>query len=201
MIDFNECFKQLTGAKRPFHWQEQLFAEMLEGRFRGACDVPTGMGKTSIIAIWLLALGQSLINRQSPRRIPIRLVYVVDRRVIVDQSTDEAKRAIYALEKAESTNSSHSDNPLCVVAKALREAAFTTDGPLVALSALRGQIAENREWCLDPSRPAIIIGTVDMVGSRLLFSGYGGVGRSHRSLQAGLMGQDTLVLIDEAPLS
>ena len=201
MIDFNECFRRLTGAKRPFHWQERLFSEMLEGRFRRVCDVPTGLGKTSIIAIWLLALGQSLFNQQSPRRIPIRLVYVVDRRVIVDQSTDEAKRAIYALEKAESADRSHSDNPLYVVAKALREAEFITDGPLVALSALRGQMAENREWCLDPSRPAIIIGTVDMVGSRLLFSGYGGVGRSHRSLQAGLIGQDTLVLIDEAHLS
>jgi hypothetical protein len=39
------------------------------------------------------------------------------------------------------------------------------------------------------------------VGSRLLFSGYGKVGINHRSLQAGLMGQDTLVVIDEAHLS
>ncbi|MCS6305695.1 MAG: type I-U CRISPR-associated helicase/endonuclease Cas3 [Nitrospira sp.] len=199
MIDFEECFRQLTGDEKPFHWQKQLFGELLDGRFRESCDMPTGLGKTSVTAIWLLALGQSLIDQRSPRRIPIRLVYVVDRRVIVDQSTEEAKRAIYALEKAESIDRSH--NPLYVVAKALRRAALVMDGPLVALSALRGQMAENREWCLDPSRPAIIIGTVDMVGSRLLFSGYGGVGRSHRSLQAGLIGQDTLVVIDEAHLS
>lgn len=201
MFDFRECFSRLTGTKGPFPWQERLFSRFIAGRIPNACDIPTGLGKTSVIAIWLLALGQSLINQQSPRRIPIRLVYVVDRRVIVDQSTDEAKRAIYALEKAECTGISQNDNSLYPVAKALRETAFVTDGPLVALSALRGQMAENREWCLDPSRPSIIIGTVDMVGSRLLFSGYGGVGRSHRSLQAGLIGQDTLVLIDEAHLS
>lgn len=201
MIDFKEAFKVLTGAPKPFPWQERMFSRFIDGRIPYGCDIPTGLGKTSVIAIWLLALGQSLINQESPRRIPIRLVYVVDRRVIVDQSTDEAKRAICALEKAECTDISQSDNSLYPVAKALRETAFVTDGPLVALSALRGQMAENREWCLDPSRPSIIIGTVDMIGSRLLFSGYGGVGRSHRSLQAGLIGQDTLVLIDEAHLS
>jgi CRISPR-associated helicase Cas3 len=40
-----------------------------------------------------------------------------------------------------------------------------------------------------------------MIGSRLLFSGYGGVGKNHRSLQAGLLGQDTLIVIDEAHLA
>lgn len=40
-----------------------------------------------------------------------------------------------------------------------------------------------------------------MIGSRLLFSGYGGVGRYYRSTQAGLLGQDALIVIDEAQLS
>ena len=34
-----------------------------------------------------------------------------------------------------------------------------------------------------------------------MFSGYGKVGINHRSLQAGLLGQDTFVVIDEAHLS
>jgi CRISPR-associated endonuclease/helicase Cas3 len=87
------------------------------------------------------------------------------------------------------------------MAEQLRRSAFTGNESLIALSSLRGQKADNREWCLDPSRPAIIIGTVDMIGSRLLFSGYGKVGINHRSLQAGLLGQDSLIVIDEAHLS
>ena len=52
----------------------------------------------------------------------------------------------------------------------------------------------------DPAAPAIIVGTVDMVGSRLLFSGYS-VSRRMRPYAAGLMGCDTLVMLDEAHIS
>ncbi len=127
----------------------------------------------------------------------MRLVYVVDRRVIVDQSTDEAEKLLDKLTQAVSDTS----NPLHSLAKTFRETSMKGNESLIALSTLRGQKADNREWYLDPSRPAIIIGTVDMIGSRLLFSGYGKVGINHRSLQAGLLGQDTLVVIDEAHLS
>ena len=53
---------------------------------------------------------------------------------------------------------------------------------------------------MDPSRPAIIIGTVDLIGSRLLFSGYR-PSYKLRPLDAGLLGQDTFLVLDEAHLS
>jgi len=46
---------------------------------------------------------------------------------------------------------------------------------------------------------AVICGTVDMIGSRLLFSGYG-VGFKGRPLHAGFLGQDALLVHDEAHL-
>jgi CRISPR-associated endonuclease/helicase Cas3 len=73
-------------------------------------------------------------------------------------------------------------------------------GVPLAVSTLRGQRADNGEWASDPSTPAIMIGTVDMIGSRLLFRGY----RSsayHRPIHAGLLGVDTLIVNDEAHLS
>ncbi len=69
----------------------------------------------------------------------------------------------------------------------------------LSLSTLRGAYVDNREWLDDPSAPAIIVGTVDMIGSRLLFEGYG-VSRKMRPYQAGLLGMDALVVLDEAHL-
>src|SRR5207249_1854517 len=73
------------------------------------------------------------------------------------------------------------------------------DEPPLAISTLRGQFADNREWSADPARPAVIVGTVDMIGSRLLFSGYG-VGFKTKPLHAGFLGQDVLLVHDEAHL-
>lgn len=194
MFDFRDCFSALTDNV-PFDWQERLFHKFLAGEFPDACDIPTGLGKTHVMTIWLIALGCWL--KQPVRKIPLRLVYVVDRRVIVDQATDEAEK----LQKKLAEALAEETNPLHALAQTIREASMKGGESVLALSTLRGQRADNREWCLDPSRPAIIVGTVDMIGSRLLFSGYGKVGINHRSMQAGLLGQDSLIVIDEAHLS
>jgi CRISPR-associated endonuclease/helicase Cas3 len=161
----------------PLKWQIRLFEQLCANDVPSVCDLPTGMGKTSIIHLWLLALRHQIYEKVS--RLPTRLVYVVDRRTVVDQATDIAVRI--------KRNLDH-----------LPEIGLPK--PWLYVSTLRGHFADNREWTADPSRPAIIIGTVDMIGSRLLFSGY----RSSykwRPLDAGLLGQDTLLVLDEAHLS
>lgn len=57
----------------------------------------------------------------------------------------------------------------------------------------------SKSWIRDPAAPAIIVGAVDMIGSRLPFEGYG-LSRRMRSRHAGLLGVDALVLLDEAHL-
>lgn len=165
-MDFGRIFHTLTDHE-PLHWQSRLHARFMAGNLPPALDLPTGLGKTSVMAVWLAA---TIMGAPLPKR----LVYVVDRRTVVDQATDEADKL-----------------------KARAEAAgLLADLPI---STLRGQHLDNRRWMEDPAAPAIIIGTIDMIGSRLLFQGYG-VSTGLRPFQAGLIGADTLLVLDEAHL-
>lgn len=165
----------LSDGQELFPWQARLLRRLVDGTMDRALDLPTGLGKTAVMAIWAVA-------RAVGAPVPRRLVYVVDRRAVVDQATAVAEgiRAWVAR------------TPEAAEGMAVR------DGEL-PISTLRGQFVDNREWLDDPSVPAIIVGTVDMIGSRLLFEGYG-VSRKMRPYQAGLLGSDTLFVLDEAHL-
>jgi CRISPR-associated endonuclease/helicase Cas3 len=177
---FPKLFFDLTGHA-PFAWQTRLYELFVRGQFFDSCALPTGLGKTSVIPIWLLALVAA------PEKMPRRLVYVVNRRTVVDQATREAENIRERLAKVPA------------VSGALKALCAAETEAVLAISTLRGQFADNAEWRSDPARPAIIIGTVDMLGSRLLFNGYG-CGFKSRPLHAGFLGQDALLVHDEAHL-
>lgn len=194
---FDLAFEALTG-NRPYEWQKNLYHEFLDGRVLIGelpdINLPTGAGKTSIMAIWLIALAQQAQEARS-QVLPRRLVWVVDRRVVVDQATEEAKQIRGQLANQSATPE------LDGVRDGLRKLSCAHGtSELIAISTLRGEKEDNREWSRDPSRPAIIVGTVDMIGSRLLFSGYGD-GRYWRAQHAGLLGHDALIVNDEAHLT
>ena len=162
-------------------WQDRLFRQLINGKFPGALDLPTGLGKTLVMAIWLVA--RALAGEDALKAIPRRLVYIVDRRAVVDHATEEAEK----LRRALSGDAAH-----------LKGALGLSNGTL-PISTLRGAHVDNREWLDNPAALAIIVGTVDMIGSRLLFEGYG-VSRKTRPYHAGLLGADTLIVLDEAHL-
>ncbi|MGH9969291.1 MAG: type I-G CRISPR-associated helicase/endonuclease Cas3g [Pyrinomonadaceae bacterium] len=196
-LDFSSAFKALTGFD-PLRWQIRFYERLRVGQVPRTCDLPTGLGKTSVIPIWLIALASQLSSDKTPL-LPRRLIYIVNRRTVVDQATtvaEKLRRRILGQEIKEA----HSTNTLEDLRHALaKSVAIATDGPL-AISTLRGELADNEEWKVDPARPAIIIGTIDMIGSKLLFSGYGD-GYRMRPHHAGLIGQDTLIVHDEAHLT
>jgi CRISPR-associated endonuclease/helicase Cas3 len=188
---FATIFQSLT-RNPPYPWQEALFHSLLSGSFPVNINLPTGSGKTSIMAVWLAALAQRASESHRDTHIPRRLVWVVDRRVVVDQATDEAEQMRTRLEDDSSPT-------IQWLRAALSSLSSDRQSPL-GISTLRGEREDNREWSREPSRPAIIVGTVDMIGSRLLFSGYGD-GRYWSAHHAGLLGHDALVVNDEAHLT
>jgi CRISPR-associated endonuclease/helicase Cas3 len=175
-VKFEDAFFALNGFG-PLSWQSRLFSEhFARGVLPTAVDIPTGLGKTAVMSLWLIARANGIA-------LPRRLVYVVDRRAVVDQATVFATSLRQRLDG---------------------EAAFLKVGLRLGtrslpISTLRGQYADNREWLEDPASPAIVVATVDMIGSRLLFEGYG-VSRKMRPYHAGLLGADALIMLDEAHL-
>lgn len=192
---FSHEFHALTGNP-PFPWQAELY-KCYTGqdgrRIPATASIPTGLGKTSVIAIWLIALANGAA-------VPRRLVYVVNRRTVVDQTTAEVEKLRHRLTEPANCGATaeHVTTLKSLTAKLTRLYTPHDDLPLV-ISTLRGQFADNRAWSANPSRPAVICGTVDMIGSRLLFSGYG-VGFKAKPLHAGFLGQDAMLIHDEAHL-
>ena len=78
-------FRAIVGHD-PYPWQRALYAALLGGEAPGVVRLPTGLGKTVCVLLLLLA-------RVHNRSLPTRIVYVVDRRAIVNQNADRASRA------------------------------------------------------------------------------------------------------------
>jgi len=205
--DFAGFFSEVNFGRTPFSWQVRLVEEIVERRELGAprlfpnlLDLPTGAGKTSLIDVLVFLLAYEADRPATERLIPRRIAFVVDRRVVVDQVDRHAAHIAGKLRKLRPGNTSVAGR----VADALRRyAADTTGGgvapPLVS-TVLRGGIVRDETWARRPDIPAILSSTVDQVGSRLLFRGYG-LSASMQPVHAGLLGTDTLFVLDEVHLA
>ena len=184
IADYPTYFRGVHGHD-PFPWQIRLTEAVLgKRRWPEVIDLPTGSGKTATIdtAVFSLAV--------QPDVFPRRVVFVVDRRIIVDQVYERAKRIKDTLLEAESG----------VLYQVRSRLAELTDGDPVSVVALRGGVPIDSEWTSRPDEPWVMASTVDQFGSRLLFRGYG-VSPGMRPIHAGLAGNDCLVILDEVHLS
>ena len=162
-----------------------------------AIALPTASGKTACIdiAIFALAAQASRLAEKQAITAPRRIFFVVDRRVIVDEAYERARRLAEKLDSA-------SEGILKAVADNLRQIArggtpgFHDERPL-AVHALRGGMYRSEAWARNPLQPAVVASTVDQIGSRLLFRAYGR-GPGVWPIYAGLVANDSLILLDEA---
>lgn len=192
--DFPAFFSALWGpALSPFDWQTRLLERVRAEGWPSTLDLPTGSGKTATLDIALFALALDAFDPPETRRQPRRIVLVVDRRVVVDQAYERAVHISAKLAEAQ-------EGPLGHVAAALRNISGVSKGPPVMAALLRGGMPREDEWAKTPSQPVFLASTVDQVGSRVLFRGYG-VSDRMRPIHAGLLGRDVLYLLDEVHLA
>ena len=188
--EFEEFFRVVHGHE-PYPWQVRLTDQVLsEGKWPEVIDLPTGTGKTAVLdtAVFTLAA--------RPTVFPRRVVFVVDRRIVVDQVFERARRISDAIREA--TNSD-GGGLLARIGDALARIASDADDP-IGVSALRGGIPRDHDWATRPDQPWVMVSTIDQFGSKLLFRGYG-ISSGMRPIHAGLAGNDCLVILDEVHLS
>ncbi len=183
--DFTVFFRDVHGHA-PFPWQQRLTTQVLEKmQWPKIIDLPTGTGKTAVLdtAVFTLAA--------QPAVFPRRIVFVIDRRIVVDQVCERAERIRDQIESGKTALLRRMRDGLKVL---------SDGGETLGVAALRGGIPIDHEWTHRPDRPWVMVSTVDQFGSRLLFRGYG-VTPGMRPIHAGLAGNDCLVILDEVHLS
>ena len=180
-------FFRICHGVAPYPWQERLAEQVLaDRRWPDALDLPTSSGKTSAIDIALYTL-VAAAHEGKFGAYPRRIILVVDRRVLVDQAWRHGQRLLERI---------MSVAELAPIRSAL--AKLSTE-PASSIR-LRGACPTDPRWCRSADQVQIVASTVDQIGSRLLLRGYG-VSPRMRSVEAGLVGQDTLLLLDEAHLA
>lgn len=185
VADFEAFFRDCHGDE-PFPWQKRLCAKLLAGDWPRVIGLPTASGKTALIDISVFALAA---GAQGTCR---RIAFVVDRRVVVDEAAERAEHLASCLTTPATAVVGN-------VADRLREMAGS-ESPLV-VSTLRGGIPPDEDWAKTPTQPVVVLSTVDQVGSRVLFRAYGRHGPRSWPIHAGLLGRDTLIVLDEAHCS
>ena len=181
--DFAQFFRDVHGHD-PFPWQIRLTSHVIERQaWPKVMDLPTGSGKTAVLDTALFALAAR------PVVFPRRIVFVIDRRIVVDQVYERAEKIKHQITTGTSP----------ILEKVRSRLSELCDEPL-GVAALRGGIPIDGDWAGRPDQPWVVVSTVDQFGSRLLFRGYG-VGKRSRPIHAGLTGNDSLVILDEVHLS
>lgn len=168
-MDFAEFFTRATAGGCSARQWQRRLGEDITIRNR-LIRVSTGLGKTAgVLTAWLWN-AVSEIRTDTPTHWPRRLVWCLPMRVLVEQTSQVARQIVDNADLAEH----------------------------VGVHVLMGGL-EPDEWHLHPERPAILIGTQDMLLSRALNRGYA-AGRARWPQEFGLLNHDCLWVMDEVQL-
>ena len=194
---FPEFYRAVNG-RDPFPWQARLAAKVArEERWPCEIGVPTGLGKTACLDVAVWWLSSQADRAPKDRTAPTRIWWVVNRRLLVDSTAEHARHIACTLRDPAGAGLDPAGRRVIeCVAERLRSLWVDPVAPPLDVISLRGGIASRTPT--DPARPTVILCTLPMYGSRLLFRGYGS---NRPSLDAAMAGIDSLVLLDEAHLA
>ncbi|MGC9452145.1 MAG: type I-G CRISPR-associated helicase/endonuclease Cas3g, partial [Oceanipulchritudo sp.] len=193
---FSDFFAELNNGHAPFPWQMDLAKRAVAGDWPGFIAAPTGCGKTACLEVAVYALAAQAKLALCERTAARRIFFIVNRRVIVDEAFECARRMVKVLANP------CPEQPACAtVAEALRllNPSPFPHPPLDCVQ-LRGAIFRDQRWARSLLQPTLIATTVDQIGSRMLFRGYG-VTPNARPIHAALVATDALWILDEAHIS
>jgi CRISPR-associated endonuclease/helicase Cas3 len=197
---FDAFFKKATATEQnrdgnaPYDYQRRLAGDT-EGRPCSSqlISIPTGLGKTA--AVVLAWLWNRVAHPDAARREtwPRRLVYCLPMRTLVEQTRDEITKWIGNLLSAAQSGA------LPLSPDAIEHLRWlAVHAPVILMSGEENDSAR-RDWDIHPERPAILIGTQDMLLSRALNRGYG-MARARWPMHFGLLNNDCLWVMDETQL-
>lgn len=173
---FDRFFSEAAAIEqRPFDYQRRLAIEP----WCDLLDVPTGMGKTAAVTLaWLWKRGWRLGGRSiSPSDdTPRRLVWCVPMRVLVEQT----------------------ERNIGTWLERLGVLGGVGEGK-VSVHVLMGGADDLKNWAEYPEEDMILIGTQDMLLSRVLMRGYG-MSRYQWPIHFALLHNDCLWVFDEVQL-
>jgi len=207
--DFSAFFQKVHDGHEPFPWQIRLAERLLRNTQASSnsgnasskiadwpqpISLPTGTGKTSCLDLAIFNLAAQAGLSPAQRSAARRIFYVVDRRVVVDEAFDHARHLARMLRDA-------SAGILHEIAQRLNHVSGETNSQFpLAVAQLRGGVYRDHAWARTPTQPTIVCTTVDQLGSRLLFRGYG-LSAAARPIHAALAAYDSLIFLDEAHLA
>lgn len=190
--DFPTYFHALWGFP-PFPWQARLASTLQNGNWPSWITLPTGMGKTAVLDIAIYDLARQASLPSEERTAPVRIVFAVNRRIIVDEAFQRSRHIGRSLRTA----AADPEDILYPVAISLRNLSGLEDEDPLKTYPLRGGTFTDHSWAKTPTQPIVLTTTLDQLGSRLLFRGYG-VSEFARPIHAALLANDSLLILDEA---
>lgn len=204
MISFSDFARAARDGRSPYPWQERFADRAIDEQPPQIVAIPTGCGKTMVIDALVWALAAQAGRPPIERSIGVRIVWAIDRRLLVDEVHDQTQQLALMLDAA--WNEQREGDPLFAIAAGLQRLkdAAANDGsnplgpPLVA-TRWRGGVSVGAQ-AHHPLQAEVITSTVAQIGSRLLFRGFG-VGEGSLPLAAALAACDTTICLDEAHLA